>query len=54
MKKKRKRIKSFKNWLLARDSASRISPLPPDHGFFDESKKENDIENKDRNNKDPR
>jgi hypothetical protein len=39
MKKKKKRIKTFKNWLLARDSSSRINHLAPDHQFFGESEK---------------
>jgi hypothetical protein len=36
MKKKKRLVKSFKNWLLARDGSSRIGPLPPDHRFFEE------------------
>jgi len=36
MKKKKRRVKSFKNWLLARDGIFRIGPLPPDHQFFEE------------------
>jgi hypothetical protein len=35
MKKKKKSIKSFKNWLLARDSSTRIVPLEPDGRFFE-------------------
>lgn len=35
MKKKKKRINSFKNWLLARDSASRISTVPNYHSFLE-------------------
>lgn len=41
MKKKKSRIKTFKNWLLARDSASRISTRSTYNGFF-ESKEDND------------
>ena len=37
MKKNKRRIKTFKNWLLARDSASRISTKPTYLGFFSES-----------------
>jgi hypothetical protein len=37
MKKKKKRINSFKNWLLARDSASRISTVPTYHSFLESS-----------------
>lgn len=37
MKKNKRRIKTFKNWLLARDSASRISTEPSYLGFFSES-----------------
>lgn len=40
MEKKKRRIKTFKNWLLARDSASRISTVPNYIGFFEE-KEEN-------------
>jgi len=35
MKKKKKRIKTFKNWLLARDSSSRISAKSNYNGFFE-------------------
>jgi hypothetical protein len=37
MKKNKRRIKTFKNWLLARDSASRVSTKPTYLGFFSES-----------------
>jgi hypothetical protein len=37
MKKNKRRIKTFKNWLLARDSASRVSTKPTYIGFFSES-----------------
>lgn len=33
--KKKRRINSFKNWLLARDSASRISTFPKYHSFLE-------------------
>lgn len=35
MKKKKSRIKTFKNWLLARDSSSRISTKSNYNGFFE-------------------
>lgn len=35
MKKRKRRIKSFKNWLLARDSSSRISSKSTYNGFFE-------------------
>ena len=34
-KKKKKRIRSFKNWLLARDSASRINNVKANSTFFE-------------------
>jgi hypothetical protein len=37
MKSKKKRVNSFKNWLLARDSASRISTFPQYHSFLENS-----------------
>jgi hypothetical protein len=40
MRKKKRRIKTYKNWLLARDSASRISTKPSYMGFL-EGKDEN-------------
>ena len=45
MKKKKSRIKSFKNWLLARDSSSRISSKSTYNGFFESSneKEDNDL-----------
>lgn len=45
MKKNKRRIKTFKNWLLARDSASRVSTKPTYIGFFSESL-DNPLENK--------
>ena len=51
MKKRKKRIKTFKNWLLARDSSSRITPLQPDGRFFEigvsEDNKDSKKDNKD-------
>lgn len=35
MKSKKRRVNSFKNWLLARDSASRISTYPKYHSFLE-------------------
>ena len=35
MKTKKRRVNSFKNWLLARDSASRISTYPKYHSFLE-------------------
>jgi hypothetical protein len=43
MAKKKRRIKTFKNWLLARDSASRISTKSNYMGFFESLDKYNDI-----------
>ena len=43
MKKNKRRIKTFKNWLLARDSASRISTEPDYLGFFSESLEDQQI-----------
>jgi hypothetical protein len=40
MKKKKRRIDTFKNWLLARDSASRISTKSNYNGFLESEKKE--------------
>lgn len=40
MKKKKSRIKTFKNWLLARDSSSRISSKSTYNGFFESEDKE--------------
>jgi hypothetical protein len=37
MKKNKKRIDTFKNWLLARDSSSRISTEPSYHSFLESS-----------------
>jgi hypothetical protein len=37
MKKGKRRIKTFKNWLLARDSSSRISSKSNYNGFFESS-----------------
>jgi hypothetical protein len=37
MTKKKRRIKTFKNWLLARDSASRISSKSNYMGFFEDN-----------------
>jgi len=42
MKKKKRRIKSFKNWLLARDSSSRISTKSTYNGFFESYKEDED------------
>lgn len=39
MTKKKRRIKTFKNWLLARDSASRISTKSNYMGFFEDEEK---------------
>jgi hypothetical protein len=35
LKKKKKRIDTFKNWLLARDSSSRVSTFPKYHSFLE-------------------
>jgi hypothetical protein len=43
MKKNKRRIKTFKNWLLARDSASRVSTKPTYLGFFSESLEDQQI-----------
>lgn len=43
MRKKKRRINTFKNWLLARDSSSRISTVSNYRGFFESDK---DDENK--------
>lgn len=43
MKKRKRRIKTFKNWLLARDSASRISSKSIYNGFL-ESKEEEELD----------
>ncbi len=43
-KKKKRRIDSFKNWLLARDSASRINNADGNSAFFENT-------NDDRTNK---
>jgi hypothetical protein len=37
MKSKKRRVNTFKNWLLARDSASRISTFPQYHSFLENS-----------------
>jgi hypothetical protein len=42
MKKGKRRIKTFKNWLLARDSASRISTDSNYIGFFEDKEEDND------------
>jgi hypothetical protein len=42
MKKKKSRIKTFKNWLLARDSSSRISSEPTYRGFFESNEDNNE------------
>lgn len=39
MKKRKSRIKTFKNWLLARDSSSRISSKSNYNGFFESDNK---------------
>jgi len=44
MKKNKRRIKTFKNWLLARDSASRISTKPTYLGFFSESLEDHPVD----------
>lgn len=38
MRKKKRRIDTFKNWLLARDSSSRISTKSNYQGFLESSK----------------
>lgn len=40
MKKKKKSIDTFKNWLLARDSSSRISTKSNYNGFLESENKE--------------
>jgi hypothetical protein len=40
MKKKKKSIDTFKNWLLARDSSSRISTKSNYDGFLESENKE--------------
>ena len=42
MKKKKRRIDTFKNWLLARDSASRISTKSNYNSFLESEKKESE------------
>lgn len=37
MKRRKKKVDSFKNWLLARDSSSRISTYPKYHSFLESS-----------------
>lgn len=46
MKKKKRRINTFKNWLLARDSSSRISTVPSYRGFFESDKDDEDKKDK--------
>jgi hypothetical protein len=41
MKKRKRRVKTFKNWLLARDSASRISTKSNYNGFLESLEKNN-------------
>ena len=45
MTKKKRRIKTFKNWLLARDSASRISTKSNYMGFFEDNSEKGIKEN---------
>lgn len=45
MKKKKRSVDTFKNWLLARDSSSRISTKSNYNGFFEgENKNEKELE----------